>query len=111
MIELTVKEYLEQKLQVSVYMEYPADPPNRFVVLKKADSSRVDLIDSAMFIADSYAESQYETARLNMQVVEALDDLTDLDSIARSERGGDYPFPDTKNKRYRYQAVQTITHY
>lgn len=111
MIEVIVKEHLEQQLQVPVYMEYPKNAPARFVVLKKSDSSREDLIDAAMFVADSYAESMYEAARLNAQVVAALDALADLDSIGKSERGGDYAFFDTANKRHRYQAVQTITHY
>lgn len=110
MIEVTVKEHLEQKLQVPVYMEYPPDPPKRFVVLKKADSSRENFIDSAMFVADSYAESTYQAALLNSEVVQALDDLADLDDIGKSERAGDYAFFDTKNKRHRYQAVQNITY-
>lgn len=111
MIEITVKDFMESYLLVPVFMEYPAKPPARFVVLRKADSGRVNYIDTAMFIADSYAETLLETAKLNEQVVNAFDSLTDLDVISCSERGGDYNFPDTQNKRYRYQAVQNITYY
>ena len=108
MIEIIVKEHLERQLQVPVYLEYPTNPPERFVVLKKADSGRDNFIDSAVFVADSYAESMYEAAQLNSGAVAALDSLADLDAVGKSERGGDYAFPDIKNKRYRYQAVQTV---
>lgn len=111
MIELTVLNHLEQKLQVPVYLEFPSELSERFVVLRKADSGREDLLDSAMFVAESYAESLLETAKLNELVKSALDSLVELDVICSSKRAGDYPFPDTKNKRYRYQAVQNITHY
>lgn len=111
MIEIIVKEFLEQRLAAPLFMEFPADPPDRFVVLKKGDSSRENYIDSAMLVADSYAESLLEAAKLNEQVKSALDALTELDTISSSRRGGDYPAFDTKNKRYRYQAVQNITHY
>lgn len=111
MIEITVREYLTEKIRLPVYMEFPSDPPDRFVVLKKADSSREDLVDTSMFVVDSYAESLLETAKLNEQVKTALDSLVALDAVSESKRGGDYPFFDTKNKRYRYQAVYNITHY
>lgn len=111
MIEIEVKDFIESHLPVPVFMEYPQKPPDRFVVLRKADSGRENHIDTAMFIADSYAETLLETARLNNLVVIAFDNLTDLDVISCSRRGGDYNFPDTQNKRYRYQAVQNITYY
>lgn len=111
MIELIVKEFAEQKLTVPVFMEFPHDPPERFVVLKKGDSGRENLINSAMLVADSYAESLWEAAKLNEQVKTVLDNLIQLDTVSSSRRGGDYPAFDTKNKRHRYQAVQNITHY
>ena len=111
MIEIIVRDHIDQKVDVTVYMEFPKDPPARFVVLRKADSGREDLMDSAMFVAESYAESLLETAKLNEQVKTALDSLVELDAVCSSKRGGDYPFLDTKNKRYRDQAVQNITHY
>lgn len=111
MIEIIVLDHMEQKLTVPIYMEFPSEPPLRFIVLRKADSGREDLLDSAMFVAESYAESLLETAKLNELVKSALDSLVELDVICSSKRAGDYPFPDTKNKRHRYQAVQNITHY
>lgn len=111
MIELTVKEFMETRLPVPLFMEYPEDPPDSFVVLKKGDSGREELLDSAMLVADSYGPSLLAAARLNEQVKVILDDLIQLDCVSSSRRGGDYPAYDTQNKRHRYQAVQTIFHY
>lgn len=111
MIELIVKDFLEARLPVPLYMEYPKNPPNSFVVLKKGDSGRENHIDSAMLVVDSYGSSLLAAARLNEQVKACLDNLICLDTVSSSLRGGDYPAFDTKNKRYRYQAVQNIIHY
>lgn len=111
MIEVTILDYMSNNLPVPVYMEFPSDPDNRFVVLRKGGSERENLMDTSTFVADSYAESLLEAAKLNEQVKAALDSLAELDAVSSSKRGGDYPFYDTQNKRYRYQAVQNITHY
>jgi len=111
LIEITARDYAAKNLPVPVYMEFPSDPPERFVVLKKGDSSRENLLDGAMLVTDSYAESLLEAASLNEQVKSVLDSLVELDSVSSSRRAGDYPAFDTENKRYRYQAVQKITHY
>lgn len=111
MIEITVREFLEQKLPVSVHMEFPENPDDCFVVIRKTDSTRENRIDSAKLVADSYAESLYEAAVLNEQVKSAMDDLAELPEVCSSDRITDYPAIDTQNKRYRYQAVQSITYY
>lgn len=111
MIELDVLRFLEQRLPSPVYMEVPAKPPARYYILRKADSSRENLIDSAMFTVMSYAESLLEAAKLNELAKTAMDDLVELDSVSSSRRGGDYPFPDTNNKQPRYLTVHNITHY
>lgn len=111
MIEITILDYLSARLSVDVRMEVPANPPERFVVLKKGGSSRENYIDTAIFTADSYAPTLLEAARLNEQVMAVMDGLIELDTVSAAKRSGDYPFPDTSTKRYRYQAVYDITHY
>lgn len=111
MIEITVKEHLESRLDAPVYFEFPADPPEYFLILKKEGNPRENLLDSAMLVVDSYGPTNLAAAMVNESVKKALDALVDLPSISASKRGGDYPAFDTKNKRYRYQAVQNITYY
>lgn len=111
MIEIIVKEHLEGRLDAPVYFEFPKNPPECFLVLRREGNPRENLLDSAMLIVDSYGPSLLEAARLNASTKRALDALVDLPSVSASKRGGDYPLVDTKNKRYRYQAVQNITYY
>lgn len=111
MIEKIILDYLSDRLSVPVRMEVPANPPKRFVVLEKTGSSRENHIQSAMFTAQSYAETLLEAAKLNEAVKAVMDDLAELDQICRSELNSDYNFTDTASKRYRYQAVYDVTYY
>lgn len=111
MIEITIKDHMADRLGVPIYFEFPNKPPDTFVVLKVSGNGRENLLDAATLVADSYAPSMLEAAKLNDRVKTALDELTDLSEISSSRRAGDYPVFDTKNKKYRYQAVQNITHY
>lgn len=111
MIEIEIKDFLAASLNVPIYFEFPNKPPGTFVVLKKSGNGRENLLDAATLVADSYATSMLEATKLNDRVKLAMDALTDLDEISSSTRAGDYPVFDTQNKKYRYQAVQNITHY
>ena len=112
LIEITVKDHVAERLDCPVYMEYPeGDAPEYFVILDRTDSRRENHIDSAMFVVQSYAPSKLAAAMLNAKVKEAMDSLVELNRIAACDLNGDYPFPDTKHKRHRYQAVYDIIHY
>lgn len=111
MIEIIIRDYLASALAVPVYMEFPEDAPERFVVLKKGDTTRENRLDTAVFIPESYGSSMLEAAKLNRQVKEAMDELTELDEVSASDLAADYPAFDEKNKRYRYQAVYNVTYY
>lgn len=110
MIEQIVLDFLSEKLPYPVRMEVPAEAPSRFFVLRKADSSRENYVDTAMFTVLSYAESLLEAAKANELVKSAMDDLIELDDISASRRNGDYPFPDPNTKQHRYQAVYSVTY-
>lgn len=112
LIEITVKNHVEGRLDCPVYMEFPEnDAPEYFVILDRTDGSREEHIDSSTFVVQSYGPSKLAAAMLNAKVKEAMDSLIELTRIAACDYSGDYPFPDTKRKRHRYQAVYEITHY
>lgn len=111
MIEVAVRDYLEQMLSVPVFMEFPEDPPDRFVILKKGDTTRDNWLETAVFIPESYETSMIGAAKLNQLVKDAMDSLTDLDNVFAADLAADYPAFDEKNKRYRYQAVYNVTYY
>lgn len=111
MIEIVVREWIERQTGVPAVMEIPADPPKTMVLVKKVDTDRENRLDAARFMAESYAPSLLEAAKLNQKVKAAMDALPELPEVSGSHLVTDYPAPDVKNKRYRYQAVYKIYHY
>lgn len=111
MIEVTILNYVSSKLSIPVLLEVPSPIPDFFVVIRKSDTGRDNMLDTATFVAESYAPTLLQAAVLNHEVKGILDDLTELPEISASKLATDYPFPDTTIEKYRYQAVYTITHY
>lgn len=112
LIEVIVRNHMKVALDCPVYLEFPkGDAPECFVVLDKTEGSREEHIDSAMFLVQSYGPSKLATAMLNEAAKKAMLRLEELPRIAECSLNSDYPFPDTKRKRHRYQAVFDITHY
>ena len=111
MIEKIILDYADGALPVPVRAEIPADPPGRFVTLKRTGRGKENGLQAGMLIADSYAETLAEAAKLNEQVKAVLDELDTLDEISSAQLSTDYPVTDTGSKRYRYQAVYEIYHY
>jgi hypothetical protein len=111
MIEETVLNYLSKKLSVPVSMEVPEKPPAAFCVVEKTGSGRDNRINSATFAVQSYGSTLYQAAELNERAKAAMDDLVELNEIARADLNSDYNFTDSSTKRYRYQAIYDITHY
>ena len=110
MIELIVLDYLSEKLAVPVKMEVPIDPPEKFVVLEKVGSSRVDRLNTATIAAQSYAGSLADAADLNEDVKAAIDEMIELDAISACRLNSDYNFTDTSMEKYRYQCIYVISY-
>ena len=111
MIETILLDYLEDTLKVAVWAEFPQNPPEQFVIVRFGDTTRENLLETTTVIVESYEGSLLKAAQLNQQVKAAMDVLPELPEISAARLAADYPAPDTKNKRYRYQAVYNITHY
>ena len=67
MIEIILLDYLEGALKIPVTPEYPEDPPERFVVLRFGDTTRENLLETTVVIAESYEGSLLKAAQLNRQ--------------------------------------------
>lgn len=111
MIEIIIKEYLSKQLEIEVVTERSDAKMKKYLLIEKTGSSRENFIDTATIIIQSYAESMYEAAVLNERVKKAMDDITMLSDISKSELNSDYNFTDTTKKEYRYQAVYDITYF
>lgn len=111
MIEKVILDFLKDQIAVPVYLEQPEVPPASFVLFEKTGSGKLNRLDSATFAFQSYAESMYKAADLNLLVKNAVEALITLNEIASVRLNSDYNFTDTTTKRYRYQAVFDIKHY
>lgn len=108
MIENIVLDYLNNTLKVPVYMEKPANSPEKYVLLEKTGSSSENFIKSATIAIQSYAGSLYEAAVLNEEIKDAMDNIVILNDVMGSKLNSDYNFTDTTKKKYRYQAVYDL---
>lgn len=111
MIEKTILDYLGQELPVPVFMERPATPPEKYVLVEKTGSGKHNQICDATLAIQSYAPSLYEAAELNETVKAVMESVVILSEICRASLNSDYNYTDTAMKAYRYQAVFDITHY
>lgn len=111
MIEIIIKQYLDSHLSVPSFLEYPNDKPQRFVIFEKTSSGKSNHLPSSTFAFQSYAESMYESALLNEEVKEVVENMIELDEIRSIKLNSDYNFTDTTTKEYRYQAVFDIKYY
>lgn len=112
MIETALIRYLNNKLNVGAYAEYPENAPAQFVLMEKTGSGIFDRLSRATIALQSYADDLLDAMKLNEQVKEAMDELPwEVDGVTRSKLNSDYNFTDTSTRKYRYQAVYDITYY
>ncbi len=111
MIEIVLKNYLEEILKVSVTMEIPAESKKSFIVIQKTGSRLKNHIKRSSFAIQSYGKSLYEAAKLNEDVKLAMENFISKKEVSKVELDTDYYFPSVETKQYRYQAVFDIIHY
>lgn len=108
MIEKIIYEWINNRLDVPVYLELPDRMPKRFIVFEKTSSGRRNHINSATFAFQSYATSLFGAAELNEKLKEAVESLIESPSIMKVSLNADYNFTDIELERYRYQAIYDL---
>lgn len=111
MIELIVKNYLDDELEIPVYLEHRKKEVDRFILIEKTSGNYVNHLKKATVVIQSYAESLFEAAKLNELIKETMFNIIDLSEVVGIKLNSDYNFTDTNTKRYRYQAVFDINYY
>ena len=111
MIETLAIDFLRGRLGVPVTLEVPEGASGTFVVLERTGSSRQNQIRQVTLAAQSYAPTLLQAAQLDDRVIEAMLQITELDAVAACRLERDYNFTDTETKKYRYQAVFSVTYY
>lgn len=111
MIEKIVLDYLNETLENPTYTQEQRNGVEKYYLIQKVGSSVSNKIDTSMIAVQSYAPSRYEAAVMNMEAIEAMNDIIELDEIGSCKKNSDYDYTDTSKKRYRYQALFEIVHY
>jgi hypothetical protein len=114
-LEFYIRDWLAGHLEsagVDVFVTVPADKPGRFFLVDKLGSTTSDRITTTHIAIQSWAESTAEAASLNEYVKQLmLDYFVEDDNVSSVRLNSDYPYPDTKTKHPRYQAVFDIVAY
>lgn len=112
MIEETVIQHLtEQMTPIPAFMETPADPPEKWILVEKTGTTVENYLWCSTFAVRSHGPSLYEAAALSRTVIDAMSRLPERAEVTRCRLNTEGNYTDTASKRYRYQAVFDIYHY
>ena len=81
MIEIIIKDYLDEKLEEQVFLEKPNSSIGNYVVIDKTSSAKSNHLPSATIAFQSYGTSLYKAAELNERVKQTVEGLIELDEI------------------------------
>ena len=114
MIEEIVREQLTDVIGLPAYLEEPAKPPKKYMLIEKVGSSdgAAHAVGKAMIAVQSIsADSLLSAALLNEQVKQAMWRLEANDRVTKVRCNSDLNYTDPETHRYRYQALFEITYY
>lgn len=112
MIEVIARDFLKDRLKLSVTLDYPKDiKKGSFVLVEKVGSGMENYLYSATLAIQSYGDSMYEAAILNEKVKEAMLFFANDKRVGSVKLNSDYNFTDTDMKKFRYQAVFDVYYY
>lgn len=114
MVELIVKRFLEEKIDVPVLLSSPTEQSIKDYCLieKTGGAKRENFLERATMTVQSYGSSLYNAAFLNDTIKMELQGngidkfgIAAETEISKCECNSDYNFTDKTRKEYRYQAV------
>lgn len=113
MIEQTLLNYLNENLNVPVYMEQPKVKTYPFILVEKTGSNQNSKMFESTFAIQSYGTSLFDAAEINESVKSLLinNGAFEMPNVTSCKLNSDYNFTDSTTKDYRYQAVFDIMHY
>lgn len=110
MIEVSLIEYLNGKLDVEVYCERPKVAPKSYVIIEKTSESESNFLRSCMIAIQSYASTLYDAMNLNEKVIQVMKDAHEISNVFGVHLNSSYNFTDDSTKEYRYQSVYDINY-
>ena len=112
MIEIDIKKFIDENLDYTAYMEKPNTSNDTYFVIDKVGGGQFEHINNASVAIQTYAPSKYQAALVCEMLNEAIiNDFITQPNISKVELNSSYPFPDTAEKKYRYQSLFDIYYY
>ncbi len=111
LIEVIIKQYLDEHLDAPSFFSYPDNPPRRFVLIDRTGGGENEQLPNSTVALQSYGGSKFEAMVLNDDLKKVLKNMTELKEISKVSLNSDYNFTDLERKKDRYQAVFDIYHY
>lgn len=110
MIEITVKEYLENALGVEVYNSVPAKHGKTWITVERTGGTWEFGKNTAVLAIQSNAPTMYDTIQLNERVIQAMvQGFIQTDLISRVELNATYNYTDDHQPRY--QSVFDVVYF
>ena len=112
MIEVAIREYLADNLEnIAVLMEQPKNPPKEYILLRLADSGRINHIDAATIFVTVISDSLYAAAQLRERIKDLLFNSISLDFITHASQGSESATLDGSNHVYQYNITFNFYYY
>ena len=111
LIEVIIKQYLDEHLDAPSFFSYPDNPPRRFVLIDRTGGGENEQLPNSTVALQSYGGSKFEAMVLNDDLKKVLKNMTELKEISKVSLNADYNYTDLERKKDRYQAVFDIYHY
>jgi len=107
-IEKIFLDYLNENLGFPAYTEKPTKSVGKYVVIEKTNGGIENYVQNAVIAVQSYGDTLWDAAQLNMLVQTTVADMIELPEISHIKLNSDYNFTNTATKEYRYQAIFDI---
>ena len=111
MIEVTLREYLSDNMDIPVVMEHPKSSKKKYVLMQLADGGQTNHIDMATFFVNVYADSLYEAAEIKEKVKTLLMDAVSIPGITKVTLGQEQANTDSANHLYLYNLTFNFYYY
>ena len=112
MIEVDIKEYLEEELDsIPVLFEWPKTKTVPCVLMQIIDEGCVDHIPAMTISFTISHTSFYKAKELADQIKDLLLDAISLENVSRSSLGGVNSTIDSERGVYQYEVIFNFIHY
>lgn len=111
MLEVTIKQFLETRVNVPVYLEVPADAAKEYYAIERVGGSEDEKIFHSSVTIESVGKSLYSAALMDENLYNIMCDLPTMPDVSSINLNSHYNATDTERKQYKYKALFDINHY